>query len=382
MPCAFEAEQAVVHCTFCEPSSSRKESLVKFITQPMLVVVLAATGCAFDATEASEETQAESAALSANCIRYEDVPLPDTAPGYDLFGPTGVAKHGVIYGGGLDCDDNFEVCSFDLLKLDRNGNFTKLVDDFAVNEVGENGDSGGCKLYADETAQAAIAHPNGHVELIPRLPGEVTSCISQMSDGETALVQSFDADSVQTDYVYRNGHVYPITLEGADIRDINDKGTLAGIITTGDGDRAFRYESRTQTLTLLEPIGGDPNSWGMGLDQQGEVLGYSFFFSEQERIGKWNKKDRFETFFVEGTPEVPPVSNQLIWNDKEFVVVSDADDSNTYVIPRPGVRLNLADLVEGGVVPPRLFAYSINENADFLAQSVVDFTIHLYVRTN
>ena len=60
----------------------------------------------------------------------------------------------------------------------------------------------------------------------------------------------------------------------------------------------------------------------MAINQQGEVLGYSFIFNAIERIGKWNRKGKFETLFTQGTPEVPTISNDLMWNEDELVVVS------------------------------------------------------------
>ncbi|HEY3496597.1 MAG TPA: hypothetical protein VGK73_17985 [Polyangiaceae bacterium] len=357
---------------------------MKFIAKALLVVGFGVSGCAMDAGEAPEAVELESAALRANHLHYDEVLVPEVAPGYDLFGPTGVAKHGDIFGSGLDCNEDFSVCEVDLLKLDLDGNFTTVAVDFSVVDVNDHGDSGGCVIDNDTgTGQAAIAHPNGRIEVLPRLAAEISSCILQISDSETALVQSF-GEAGETLYVSRNRRTFPVVLpEGSSIRDINDKGELAGIIATGtpEGNRAFRYDSRTQTTTILEPVAGDPNSWGLGINRQGEVLGYSFVFSAVERVGKWKRNNQFQIAFVEGTPEFPTVSNQLIWNEKELIVVSDTNDGNTYLIPKPGTRLNLADLVEGGAVPP-LFAYSINEKGDFLAQTLDDFTFRLYVRTN
>ncbi len=119
----------------------------------------------------------------------------------------------------------------------------------------------------------------------------------------------------------------------------------------------------------------------MAINRKGEVLGYSFSFDGTERIGAWNRHEEFEAFFVQGTSEVPTVSNQLIWNEREYIVVSYTTDGNTYIVPEPGVRLDLADLVADGIVPPTLLAYSINERGDFLAQSVVDGNLYLYRRT-
>jgi hypothetical protein len=356
---------------------------MKLVRKSLLVAGFSVSGCAFGAGEVPGEAEVESDALGVKTVSYEVRTVPDSVPGYDLFAPLGVAQHGDVYGLALDCDDEFIVCAFDALKLGLDGNLSLVAEDFSVSDVNDHGDLGGCAVDPEtQIAQAAIAHPNGNIELIPRLPGEFASCVLLLSDAETALVQSFDAEGVETYSVFRNGNVYPVALPAsANLRDINDKGLLAGIVSTANGDRAFRFDSQAQTLALLEPVAGDPDSWGLGLNHQGEVLGYSFFFSAQERIGKWNKQGEFQTSFIEGTPEFPTVSNQLIWNKHEFIVVSDTNDGNTYVIPQPGVRLDVAGLVDGAVVPP-LFAYSIDSAGDFLAQTLDDFTYRLFVRTH
>ena len=230
--------------------------------------------------------------------------------------------------------------------------------------------------------QAAIVHANGEFELIPKLPGELTSCVLQLSDAETAVVSSVDENFVETRYVLRNRRTFPFTLEFSQIRDVNDQGVVAGIVSTVEGDRAFRFDSRTQTTDILGPVPPDPNSWGLAINRKGDVLGYSFVFGATERIGKWNRRSEFETFFVEGTPEFPTVSNELIWNEAELVVVSFAPtDGNTYLIPEPGVRLNLQDLVQDAVVPWTLIATDINERGDFVAFSLVDGSSQLYLRS-
>lgn len=56
----------------------------------------------------------------------------------------------------------------------------------------------------------------------------------------------------------------------------------------------------------------------------------------------------FTPRFVEGTPQIPTVSNRLVFNDNNVIVISNIStgDPASYIVPRPGVRLDLADLVE------------------------------------
>jgi hypothetical protein len=339
-----------------------------------------ALGCAMDLAEPADEAQA---VLRRDTFAYEQIDITTPPAEYDFWGPTGLSNQGDVYGTGFACDDEFVVCALDLLKLDRYGEFSVVVPDFSASEVNGHGDVGGCVItdFQAGLAQAAIVHANGNLELVPALPGEISSCVLQMSDAETAVVSSFDEAFVETLYVRRNRRnlSFPLTAE---IRDVNDHGVVAGILLLESGDeRAYRFDSRTQTLTILEPIAGDPQSWGLGINRRGDVLGYSFTLNAVERIGHWNRNEEFETHFVEGTPEFPTLSNDLIWNERGVIVVSLTSDANAYLIPRPGVRLNLQDLVADAAVPPSLVAIDINDGADFIATSIVEGTSFLYRRT-
>jgi hypothetical protein len=65
----------------------------------------------------------------------------------------------------------------------------------------------------------------------------------------------------------------------------------------------------------------------------------------------WDRQGVFQTYVVEGTPEIPTISNRLLFNDKNMIVITLANTrgssrKTSYLVPRPGVRLDLADLVE------------------------------------
>src|SRR5207253_1196777 len=62
-----------------------------------------------------------------------------------------------------------------------------------------------------------------------------------------------------------------------------------------------------------------------------------------------------ETYFIEGIPEFPTISNRLVFNDNNQIVVTlvsspASERGNSYLVPKPGVRLDLAALVEN--LPP------------------------------
>jgi hypothetical protein len=95
-------------------------------------------------------------------------------------------------------------------------------------------------------------------------------------------------------------------------------------------------------------LAGDPNAWALSINNRRNILGYSFVFGATERIGVWDQTGVFTPRFVEGTPQIPTVSNRLVFNDNNVIVISNIStgDPASYIVPRPGVRLDLADLVE------------------------------------
>jgi hypothetical protein len=61
------------------------------------------------------------------------------------------------------------------------------------------------------------------------------------------------------------------------------------------------------------PLPTEPNAWALGINNRGDVLGYSFAFDSTARIGVGDAKAEFNTYFV--TPEHPKLcfSNQPDW---------------------------------------------------------------------
>ena len=352
---------------------------MKIVNLSSLLVVFGVAGCLSEAGDVSEGPSH----LGARELSYRQVDVTAGPAGFNGWSPAGVSDKGEVYGLGFTCDEFYYNCQFDLLKRRTDGTFVTVQENFSPSEVNGNGDVGGCTV--DESnpffGQAAIIRANGQVDLIPKLPGEVTSCVIQLSDNRAVVVTSLDETYTATTYVLDRNRSTPFTVVDASIRDLNNDGQIAGIISTDlEAQRAFRFDSRTQTTTILDPVSPDPHSWGMAINNQGEVLGYSFIFNGVERIGKWTRKGTFETLFTEGTPELPTISNELMWNEDELVVVSDTLDLNTYLIPRPGVRVNLQDLVGDATVPTTLIGLDINKGGDFLAFSIDDFSSQLYVR--
>jgi len=276
-----------------------------------------------------------------------------------------------------------DVCSTHVLKRDATGAFSVVGRQLYMSAINDNGMLAGCML-PDPTApelrrvaEAAIMHPDGSVDVLPHPPGENASCITRITNGGTVLVQSWQVDGAESQYVVMNGQTFPVTIATPElgapvtsmsINDLNDQGELAGTFNTycSLADRAFRHDVLTQATALLEPATGDPLSYGSAIDEQGNVLGYSYVDHGQQRIGAWNSDGEFATLF---SAQFPATSPQLDWNEDGLVVASRSDDGRTYVIAEPGVRFELSTLLADGAAPPALNVFDMNERGDFLGDS-------------
>lgn len=301
-------------------------------------------------------------------LRYRYVPLDKVKlpPGFAIFDPIALGNGGRIYGTVYPLPD---------LPF---APFVAVYEDGAVSVLGgpgftytanRGGTVGGSVLVDPENfiEQAALFHGD-RVELIPRMPGEFTSFVIGLTDSGLALVVSYDKAFQSTLVLYKNGRLTRLPIDGFFL-DINNRGQISGtMFLPGIGDRAFRFDTRTGETTLLHPQATEPYSWGLHINNRGDVLGYSFVIGAIERIGVWDSKGTFQTYFVEGTPQFPTVSNRLLFNDNNLIVITEANDGNSYLVPRPGVRLNLADLVEN--LPPGpgalWFVTDVNNHGDMI----------------
>ncbi len=281
----------------------------------------------------------------------------------EFFWPSSVTDTRRVFGTLSVCEG--DVCSASVAVF-RRGEITPLQDGFAAiaNNRGKVG--GGVDLdLALGTFQAAL-FSHGQTKLIPPLTDEFASLVIRLSNSNIAFVESYDSASNTTYYLTRRGKIVPVDFGTTSARhiDLNDRGRISGTLSQEDGDRAFRYNPASGRLTVLEPLPTEPDAWGQAINSRGDVLGYSFVFGGLERIGVWHGTE-FETFFVEGTPEFPTISNNLLWNERGLIVITNANDLNTYLVPRPGVRLNLAELTEGPL-PPWTVIFDINNRGDMI----------------
>lgn len=289
-------------------------------------------------------------------FRYHYVSLDQIAlpPPFTFFIPAAIQDSGRVYG--YVCDD---FCSDPHIATYKDGAVTVLqaTSGFFPTTVNAGGTVGGFVQVdpVNGIFQAALFRGDV-VTFIPPQPGEVFAFVIALNDPGTALVESFDALNNQIFLLYSKGRTTrldfgPTITNPAFLsrRSINNEGIIAGREgpENFDGARGFRFDPRTGNSMLLNPFPGDQTetlAWGLGINTRGDVLGYSFthgVMPYHERIGVWDSRGNFKTYFVETIS-----SDSLLFNDKNLIVITQVAGSHTsYLVPNPGVRLNLADLV-------------------------------------
>lgn len=284
-------------------------------------------------------------------FRYRYVSLNQgLPPGFLFFDPAVITDSGNIYGTIYD-----DLTFTPYVAAYERGVFT-VQSAGVVATANENGTMGGAVVIdpVNDLKQAALFR-DGQVEAVPPVPGEITSQVIDLNDQGLALVASFD-ENKETDLIYKNGEfsvldfgpevIFPHALR------MNNQRMISGIASVSGSDRGFRFDNRTGAITWLDPLPTEPDSWALDINNSGKVLGYSFIGGHIERIGIWDATAKFKTYFVEGTPEFPTVSNSLLFNDRNLIVITRVSSpaseffKNSYLVPEPGVRLNLADLIE------------------------------------
>jgi hypothetical protein len=282
-------------------------------------------------------------AVYGDPIRYEYVPLDQVPlpPPYVFFAPAEVVN-GRVYGTVGDESftiTNVAVYSGGVVTIGPTGSA------FVANASGTIGGVG-------STGQAALFRGN-ETTFVPALPGQQFANVIGLGDSQLALIQSTDTSFASTFAYYRGGSVSVIDFGLPDPPAnafLNNAGLIGLTKQTNPTDRflhGYRYDPRSATSTLLPPFAADPTDVNVliqGINARGDVLGYSFtdFASSayHERIGVWDHNGVFQTYFFETLN-----TSTLVFNDRNQIVITNSTDGNSYLVPAPGTRLDLASLV-------------------------------------
>jgi hypothetical protein len=306
--------------------------------------------------------------------RYRYVPLNEQLPpefidSYSGLYPFKVNNKGVVYGTGFAYGDpvNFTDPCWAVLEW-RDGAleviYRGLFLAHTANEFGLIG--GGVFDFETYTEKAALLY-RGRLTMLDH-PGESSSYVARVTNTAIALVRSetYEPEFVLAYRLYRLGRTIPVAagltpseapLPSSD-PDINDLGVIGGsaFLSGQPPDvlplRAIRVAPSGRS-TILDPIPPNNYSDGKAINSRGDVLGYSRIRAtplvRDHRIGVWRGKT-FQTYHelkeIAGVPNYLISDLGLLWNERGLIVALEGGLGRTFILPKPGERIDLADVVE------------------------------------
>ena len=337
-----------------------------------LATTFAVLGIACFHAEIAEAGKPAEAKYRYHYVSLDQAELPD---GFTSFTGGKVVDSGKVYG----TVDDLDGCS-PAVAVWQDGRVRVLVDGGEANTANDLGTAGGLvwRDCANFLARAALFRRSG-IKLLPPLPNDLFSFVFQLTNSGIAFLSS-SSDTDSSFFLYWRGRVLSPNFGPGSVRftpRVNNFGVIGGTYVQPNSS-PFNADTRAFRLgpfgvkTLLDPRPTEPISWGESINNRGDVLGYSFIPNGREAIGVWRNRpgNPFQTYFVEGTPEFPTVSNDLLWNEPGLIVITGAyfssNDPDSYIVPRPGVRLNLADITDNLPVGRVTLITDLNDRGDLL----------------
>jgi uncharacterized membrane protein len=325
-----------------------------------------------------------SAQAEAFSYHYHYVSLNDKLPSGSYFTATGI-NDSIQVSGTLNSCDTVGTCSSSVAIYEKNGTM-KVLKAGVGGSINKNGTIGGGVIINSDpynrNYQAALFHKN-KVKIIPLQPGGQSSSVIAFNESDTALVSQLNADTSQRTLLYKDGKAsvlnfnavfQQLPVESA-LTGINNQGFLSGTAQiTANDVRGFRLNSHIGKAELLEPALLDTYTRATGINNRGNVFGYSSA-AESPSGGRpythfvmWDREGHIQTYYQSQDIR----SSSIVFNDKNQVVVTTrtyCDCYESYLVPAPGIVLNVRNLVEN--YPENAGSYflrirGINNNGDMI----------------
>jgi hypothetical protein len=294
----------------------------------------------------------EAKASPSNKYHYHYIPLSEVQlpSGFQQFIPLAIDDNGRVYGNVFDA-------SFTSYNAVYANGATSVFQPGVINPgaVNTRGIVGGFEFtdLVNFKFQAALFRGYS-TKIIPFLTGETSTQVLSINDSDTSLLWSESLNPLtfgQNIYrLYSKGkYIFHFQLPtGSDCSrcwGVNNQGVVVGTISDPglNAFRAVRFQPPYRNSQLLNPSPSDTDSTSFGINNSGNILGMSNVFlgdPAKNHYGIWDSKGNFKTYF-EGT------NYFALFNDSNLIILTEGgDDRNSYIVPKPGVRIKLIDLVD------------------------------------
>jgi hypothetical protein len=322
-------------------------------------------GCILFLTLAFAAVAAQAQAYRYRYISLDEVRLPS---GFVDFLPVAINDSGRIFGTARDASFVPHVAVYE-------GGAVIVLQPGRPVIVNARGTIGGSVTNPQTGKSQAALFRGTKVELIPLLPGDTQTSVVSLNDSDTALVWSQDPSGLNrnTYRLYSKGEtIFRFQLPtGSDCTrcwGVNNQGIVVGIIYDANLNafRAIRFRSPYGEPLVLDPLPTDSQSTSFAINNRGDILGVSNVFlgdPTRSHYGVWDRNGNFKTYF-EGTTYF------ALFNGRNLIVLTENLDTdfNSYLVPRPGVRLNLESLLDNptSVEAPLAQVIDINNRGDMI----------------
>jgi hypothetical protein len=304
--------------------------------------------------------------------RYHYISLTNVTLPSDFleFSPDVIDDRGTVYGTVWNSDNNPHIAIY------TDGIVTVLQPGAPVT-VNAQGTIGGYVINPQTGKRQAAIFRGENAEIIPLLPDETETYVQSLNDSDAALIWSEDPKGlVQSTYrVYQNSkfianYQLPTGSDCPFCWGINNQGVVSGVIDDPNVSafRAIRFQPPYNEFQLLAPLPSDNYSNATGINDKGNTVGTSYpSLGNSTKIhhGIWDQHGNFELYY-EGDYYFGFINNDnLIVLSQNF-----SNDNNSYLLPSPGVLLNLEDLINNRseVEAPLVQVTDLNNRGDIIGR--------------
>jgi hypothetical protein len=213
------------------------------------------------------------------------------------------------------------------------------------------GTLGGSVTDPDTGRRHAALFRGDETIVIPGLDPDRDSAVVSLNDFDAAVVRSSKIDDARSIYrVYHHErrlltYQLPTGSDCPDCWKLNNFGVLTGAIYEPEREQfvILRFRPPYWSAPLVfEPLAGFDAVYPLGITDSGYIGGTTYTSDGTTcRYGFWDRFGRF-TQYYEG------IFYNAIMNKRGLIVVTGNYDTdhNSYIVPRPGERLDLVDLLD------------------------------------